>query len=162
MPPLLRKKPVMGARKRMLPAARGRTLPARLRPRQGARPMQRPRQGARPMQMPRERPLSRQQMEPRISPAQRTGWRAIPLIGGFIDLIVNTIFRRQQSRTYKRAPVGSNAGTLITARIDMARKGVRPSYSKTSERTGARQVLRQQASRGRIPGVLKPGERKAA
>lgn len=166
MPPFIRRKPALGAGGRgMLPAVRKAGLPARQMPRQG--PMQKARQMQRPGSMqggrPRASHLSRGPTEPRLSPAQRTGWSRIPGVGAIIDFFVNLVFRGQRFRTFKRAPAGSAVRSLISVQMGVLNKGKRPIFSTTKERTPVMAVKGHQfLTKRKLHGVPRTGREKAA
>ena len=103
---------------------------------------------------------------------ERKGWGGIPLLGMFIEPLLNFIFPGRAHRTgVRRGPgsVAGKAGSLLGVRMDIhkaniearreaARESVRPSYRRPGERARHVTVAKasQAARRGGKPyGVLK-------
>ncbi len=94
----------------------------------------------------------------------RSGLSRIWLIGPLLVMIRNFVFRGERFRQYKRAPMASGLRNLIQVKMELARRSQRPRYIKAGERAPNVTAAKghQLARRGRLHGVPKFPERKAA
>ena len=144
----------------------------------GKRPMQGKRQRpSKPspelMQAAREITQARRQRNPKMAGLrpvhQRSGWAAIPIIGPLIALLGRIVYPRDSLKVQKRSSMtGAKAlGSTIMARVELRRNASELSRAQRAQIAKERSpkltaAKARQHARGRMPGVVKYPQRKAA